>query len=37
MTSGLLAEILDAHGGINRCGKYAKVDATIVSGGASLH
>ena len=29
----LLAEILDAHGGVDRWRKYAKVDATIVSGG----
>ena len=29
----LLAEILDAHGGVDRWRNYAKVDATIVSGG----
>jgi hypothetical protein len=29
----LLAEILDAHGGVDRWREYAKVDATIVSGG----
>ena len=29
----LLAEILDAHGGIDRWREYARVDATIVSGG----
>jgi hypothetical protein len=29
----LLAEILDAHGGVERWREYAKVDATIVSGG----
>ena len=29
----LLAEILDAHGGIDRWNKYQKVEATIVSGG----
>jgi len=33
MTSGLLAEILDAHGGLARWQRYARVDATIVSGG----
>src|SRR6516162_8177262 len=33
MTSGLLAEILDAHGGLVRWQRYARVDATIVSGG----
>jgi len=31
--NGLLAEILDAHGGVGRWRKYAKVHATIVSGG----
>jgi len=29
----LLAQIVDAHGGINRCKGYEKVEATIVSGG----
>ena len=29
----LLAEILDAHGGMNRWNEYHKVEATIVSGG----
>jgi len=29
----LLAEILDAHGGLNRWNEYHKVDATIISGG----
>jgi len=29
----LLSEVLDAHGGVDRWRKYAKVDATIVSGG----
>src|SRR5262249_25652697 len=29
----LLAEVLDAHGGVDRWREYAKVDATIVSGG----
>jgi hypothetical protein len=29
----LLAEILDAHGGVERWREHAKVDATIVSGG----
>jgi len=29
----LLVEILDAHGGADRWREYAKVDATIVSGG----
>jgi hypothetical protein len=29
----LLAEIIDAHGGINRWNRYDKVEATIVSGG----
>src|SRR6516164_3752100 len=33
MTSGLLAEILDAHGGPAQRQRYARVDATIVSGG----
>src|SRR5262252_7768188 len=33
MTIGLLAEVLDAHGGLARWQRYAKVDATIVSGG----
>ena len=33
MTSGLLAEILDAHGSLARWQQYARVDATIVSGG----
>jgi len=33
MTSGLLAEILDAHGGAAQWQRYAGVDATIVSGG----
>jgi len=31
--NGLLAEILDAHGGVDRWQEYAKVEATIVSGG----
>lgn len=29
----LLAEILDAHGGLNRWNEYRRVDATIISGG----
>src|SRR5215475_10523331 len=29
----LLAEIIDAHGGADRWREYAKVDATIISGG----
>jgi len=29
----LLAQIVDAHGGINRLKGYEKVEATIVSGG----
>jgi hypothetical protein len=29
----LLADILDAHSGMNRCHGYHKVEATIVSGG----
>ena len=29
----LLGQILDAHGGVDRWREYAKVDATIVSGG----
>ena len=33
MTSGLLAEILDAHGGLDRWHRYARAEATIVSGG----
>src|SRR5215468_6404248 len=33
MTSGLLAETLDAHGGLARWQPYARVDATIISGG----
>jgi hypothetical protein len=33
MTIGLLAEVLDAHGGLARWQRYARVDATIVSGG----
>jgi hypothetical protein len=28
----LLARILDAHGGMDRWNRYAKVEATIVSG-----
>jgi len=36
MTSGLLAEILDAHGGPAHWQRYARVDATIVSGGRLL-
>lgn len=31
--SGLLARIVDAHGGIVRWNGYEKIDATIVSGG----
>ena len=31
--NALLARILEAHGGLNRWSGYAKVDATIVSGG----
>ena len=31
----LLAQIIDAHGGINRWKGYEKVEATIVSGGSS--
>ena len=34
MESGLLAEILDAHGGLDRWHRYVRADATIVSGGA---
>jgi hypothetical protein len=33
----LLAKTLDAHGGVDRWRQYSRVDATIVSGGASLH
>jgi hypothetical protein len=33
MTIGLLAEVLDAHGGLAQWQRYARVDATIVSGG----
>jgi hypothetical protein len=29
----LLAQIVDAHGGINRWKGYEKVEATIVNGG----
>jgi hypothetical protein len=29
----LLADVLDAHGGLNRWNEYQKVEATIVSGG----
>lgn len=29
----LLARILDVHGGTDRWNRYAKVEATIVSGG----
>jgi hypothetical protein len=29
----LLARIIDAHGGMDRCKEFEKVDATIVSGG----
>jgi hypothetical protein len=29
----LLADVLDAHGGLNRWNEYPKVEATIVSGG----
>ena len=32
----LLAEILDAHGGINRWNEYHKIQATMVSGGSSF-
>ncbi|HEU5238186.1 MAG TPA: hypothetical protein VFU37_13705 [Pyrinomonadaceae bacterium] len=32
----LLAEVLDAHGGLNRWNEYHKVEATIVSGGGFL-
>ena len=32
----LLARILDAHGGTDRWNGYAKVEATIVSGGSTL-
>ena len=31
--NGLLREVLDAHGGIDRWKRYGKVSATIVSGG----
>ena len=31
--NGLLARILDAHGGMDRWNGYNKVEATIVSGG----
>jgi len=33
MTRGLLAAILDAHGGLTRFRRYAKVDPTIISNG----
>ena len=36
MTSALPAEILDAHGGPAHWQRYARVDATIVSGGRLL-
>ena len=29
----LLAQVIDAHGGMNRWNRYEKVEATIVSGG----
>ena len=32
-TNKLLAEIIDAHGGLERWNRYHKVEATIVSGG----
>jgi hypothetical protein len=35
--SELLAEILDAHGGLDRWNEYQEIEATIVSGGASFH
>ena len=31
-----LANILDAHGGLDRRNEYQRVEATIVSGGASF-
>lgn len=31
--SELLAEILEAHGGLDRWNQYQKIEATIVSGG----
>ena len=31
--NGLLARVLDAHGGIDRWKGYEKVEATIVTGG----
>jgi hypothetical protein len=33
VNGNLLAEVIDAHGGINRWNECAKVEATIVSGG----
>ena len=33
MMNGLLARIIDAHGGLDGWNQYEKVDATIVSGG----
>jgi len=33
MIGELLAEVLNAHGGLERWKKYKKVEATIVSGG----
>lgn len=33
MNNALLANVLDAHGGLNRWNELEKVDATIVSGG----
>jgi hypothetical protein len=33
----LLARVVDAHGGMDRWNGYEKIEATIVSGGASFH
>ena len=32
--NGLLARVIDAHGGMKRWNDYEKVEATMVSGGA---
>ena len=32
----LLANVLDAHGGLSRWNKYQKVEASIVTGGGFL-
>jgi hypothetical protein len=31
--NGLIARIIQAHGGIDRWNQYKKIEATIVSGG----